>query len=566
MNLMRARAATAAFCLSILLAACSGGSSSGTTSPTTSNSPSLGGEELSAGPKSGNGIWNYSVATDYYYGSRQLSPSLNADIGTYDPKHTAIKYVFPVFGNIQSGSNLNYTGSLSSGVCPSDANKTQSVFSYYAIPQVQDRLSTGSYPVVPGQPFSITLGMCVDGKAVTDYYKNTVGIPYVVPVVEIPGFSNYIGVPSSAAVAAGKGGNAPSLDANQVLAIADAISTLIVDDPNAYGVAFDNEPAIFKATSNAAKPVVNCAGLYYEALFYGRIAQKLAVASKYLFLFDAPDTGNTLYQGIKTITDPNTSQPCSASIAPQLPYNALTNIVLQKPLYDMTATADKSSNGPISVQDNTNQAQKSIASYLGTPNGPPVTFVLPASATSTMWESLQIYNVPGFKNALQSISPPPALPTNIVPLAQAGTCNQDAASSSTINYKVLSQYLCSVASKGASCLVPTSLPAIATLIGDFINLPNCGSFPNKGVTMQDYFVGETGLINLASTSNKSQSYLGSSLYAWRISAMSDFAAVPSTYSLLQNPTPTSYSIQLFPMNISDEVWKSFISWTQGFQK
>ena len=231
----------------------------------------------------------------------------------------------------------------------------------------------------------------------------------------------------------------------------------------------------------------------------------------------------------------------------------------------MLATADKSSNGPISVQDNTNQAQKSIASYLGTPNGPPVTFVLPASATSTMWESLQIYNVTGFKNA-QSVSPAPALPTYIVPLTQAGTCNQDAASTTTINYKVLSQYLCSVATKDAPCLVPTSPPAITLLIDNFINPPNCGSFPNKGVTMQDYFAGETGLITSASTSNKSQNYLGSSLYAWRISAMSDLSAVPSTYSLLQNPTSTSYSVQLFPMNITDGVWTNFISWAKSFPK
>lgn len=530
-----------------------GGPSSGTTSTASNNSPSLGGEELLAGPAPGNGIWNYSVATDYYYGSRNLSPSLNADIANYDLNHTAIKYVFPVFGNVQSGSNFNYTGSLSSGVCPSDTNKTQPIFSYYAIPQVQDRLSTGVYPVVPGPPFSITLGMCVDGKVVTNYYKKTVGIPYVVPVVEIPDFSSFIGT--------------PTLDTTQVLAIADAISTLIAGDPNAYGVAFDNEPAINKATSKSTPPAVNCAGLYYEALFYGRIAQKLALASKYLFLFDAPDTGNTLYQGIKTITDPtDSSKTCPTSLAPALPYNALTNIVLQKPLYDMLATTDKSANGPILVQDNTNQAQKSIASYLGTPNGPPVTFVLPASATSTMWESLQIYNVPGFKNALQSISPTPALPTYIVPLSQAGTCNQDATSTTTINYKVLSQYLCSVASVGASCLVPTSQPAITSLIGDFINPPNCGSFSNKGVMMQDYFKGETDLITSVSTGNKSQTYLGSSLYAWRISAMSDLGAVPSTYSLLQNPKPTSYSVQLFPMNISDGVWTNFVGWAKNFPK
>ena len=563
-------------CLALvtLLNACGGGSSSSTSSATSSSADLSKGLELSAGPASGNGIWNYSVATDIYYGTmqkdsgQQKGPSLYSDILKYDPQHTAIKYVFPVFGNIQSGTDNNFTAALSSGVCPKGISKAIPIFSYYALPQVQDKLSTGENPTVPGKPFSITLGLCADGQAVTNYYKNIVGIPYVVPVVELPDFSIYIGTPSSAEVAARKsGGTAPSLNPTQILAIADEISKLIVNDKNAYGVAFDNELAINKATSPLAKPTVNCAGLYYEALFYGRIAQNLAAASKYLFLFDAPDTGNTLYQGLKTITDPtDSSKTCPSSLAPDLPYGALTNIILQKPLYDMTVIADGTSNGPISVQDNTTQAQKSIASYLGTQNGPPVTFVLPASATSTMWESLQIYNISGFNNALKNPVAPPVLPTKILPLSQADTCNQDATDTSTINYQVLSQYLCIPSSDGKSCLVPTAPSAITALIGSFINLPNCGSFANGNVKMQQYFAGETSLITSMSTSNKSQAYLGSSLYAWRISAMSDLSAAHSANSLLGNATPVSYSVQLFPMNITDGVWANFISWAEGFPK
>lgn len=561
------------------LNACGGSSSSPATSTSTTSDGSrpIFGEESSAGPAPGNGIWNYSVATDYYNGNSIYSntnnptQSLKSDIAKYDPKHTAIKYVFPVFGNIQSGTGFNFTSALSSGTCPTDTSNSIPIFSYYALPQVQDRLSTGLYPTKPGQPFSISLGICVNGIDVTNYYKNTVGIPYVVPVVELPDFSTYIGVPSSAAVAALKSGDtASSLDASQVLAIADAISTLIVNDKNAYGVAFDNELAINKATSPLLKPAVNCTGLYYEALFYGRIAQNLAAASKYLFLFDAPETGNTLYQNTAIVDPTSTSKPpanCQFDTTkfPALTYGPLKNIVLQKPLYDMLATTDGTSGGPTSVTDNTNQAKKSITSYLGTPNGPPVTFVLPASATSTMWESLQIYNIPGFNYALQNVSPAPVLPTKIVPIAQAGTCKQDAASATTINYKVLSQYLCNVTGP-KSCIVPTSQSAIAALINDFINLPNCGSFSNNGVKMQDYFAGETNLITSASTSNQSQTYLGSSLYAWRISAMSDLGGAKSVPSLLGIPGPSSYSVQLFPMDISDDVWTTFITWAKGFPK
>jgi len=560
------------------LSGCGGGSSSSIGNAASGDSPdknklTIGGTAAQM-PAPGNGIWNYSVATDYFYGSQKLSPSLYSDITNYDPSHTAIKYVFPVFGNVQAGANGDFTGVLSSTACLIDTDHIQPVFSYYALPQVNDRLLTGIYPSSPikaNGPFSSNLGACIGGLDATNYYKNTVGIPYVVPVVEIPDFETFIGSPSSATAAAPPKTSPlpPSLGITQVLKIADAIAGVIKSDPNAYGVAFDNEPAINKATSPLLNQVPNCQGLYYEQLFYGEIASQLAASGKYLFLFDAPDSGNNLYQGNTTILDPSIVAPnppknCVFNTAdfPPLTYGPLKNIVLQKALYDLGDTTNKPANGPISLADNNTYATSAINSYLNTPNGPPVSFVLPASATSTMWDSLQVYNLPGLKLALsQSSSLLP--PTTI---NQAGACNQDAVNPSTINYKVLSQYLCTVPVTGtttSTCLTsksPSSL--INSTISAYLNSTNCGGFSNL-TSMQQYFNGEINLINKLSVAGKSQTYLGSSLYAWRISAMSDLSGVPSTYSLLGSPT-SPYSVQLFPMNISTGIWNDFINWTKSF--
>ena len=542
----------------IALSGC-GGSSSSDGSAIAGKTVSLGSPESLAPPAPGNGVWNYSVATDYFYGNKKQSPSLYADITQYDPNHTAVKYVFPVFGNVQAGANGDYTGTISSSACFTDTNHTQAVFSYYALPQVQDRLSTGSYPttpITPGKPFSDILGTCITGQMVTDYYKNTVKIPYVVPVVEIPGFSAAIG--------------GSSLGVDQVTNIADAIAAIILDDPNAYGVAFDNETAINKATSNASPPTVNCTGLYYEELFYGRIAQKLAAGTtpKYLFLFDAPETGTNLYKATTTIPDPNSTTTPQANCKfdttkyPPFSYGPLKNIVLQKALYDMSSTDNLPANGPISLHDNNSLVQSAIDSYLGTYQGPPVTFVLPASATSTMWDSLQVYDLPALQSAIAA-QPNLLPPTKIVPLTQAVACNQDAQTALTINRQILSQYLCI---DDKTCLTSSSpTTTINKVINDFIGVSNCGAFPNTSATMRQYFDGEISLITQASTSGKSQQYLGSSLYAWRISAMSDISAVPSAYSLLGKPT-VPFSTQLFPMNISDDVWGDFINWTVSFSK
>lgn len=554
------------------LSACGGDSSSTNSATSDRNTLVRLSEVFISPPAAGNGIWNYSVATDYFFGSRKLSPSLYSDITKYDPNHTAIQYVFPVFGNIQAGTANNYVSNpMGSSACRTQNAYSQAVFSYYALPLENDRLITGSYPTSPYDPtgpFSRYIGACVSGLTVTDYYKNTVKIPYVVPVVEIPSFSSFIGSPSSAAIGPPVDPTQVSLGIPQVLNIANAVAEMIISDPNAYGVGFDNEPAINKATSSANAAIkVNCQGMYYEQLFYGAIAAKLAQASppKYLFLFDAPDTGNSLYQGITTMVDPSSTstppQNCALNSAsfPPLTYGPLKNIVLQKPLYDLGDTTNLPANGPISLSDNIGLTTQVISSYLGMANGPPVTFVLPASATSTMWDSLQIYNLPTLRTQLATN--PSLYPTSIS-IQSASRCNQDALTISSINYQVLSQFLCADNSSN-SCLTPSSsLATIRATIEGFIGTNNCGSFTNQ-TTLQSYFAAGLPLITRSTTSQKKQPYLGSSLYAWRIKAMSDIEAAPSYYSL-DGPSNLPPSIQLFPMDISDGVWNDFISWAEKF--
>jgi len=86
-------------------------------------------------PLKGNGIWNYSVATDYYYGMMKppQSPSLAVDL-TANPDAN-IEYVFATFISLSIGyngnSNLGFIPMIRDG-CPTD--KVVPIIAYYALP------------------------------------------------------------------------------------------------------------------------------------------------------------------------------------------------------------------------------------------------------------------------------------------------------------------------------------------------------------------------------------------------------------------------------------------------
>ena len=126
----------------------------------------------------GNGVWNYSVATDYYYGTKTPveSPSLNYDLKIALNTST-IQFVFPQFPTLDvpsSGFDPTASGAFTA-LCPDSgkAGSTQ-IMNYYALPQLTDT----SVPNV--SPY---LGSCVNGESVTAYYSSF--ISHVVPVIDI---------------------------------------------------------------------------------------------------------------------------------------------------------------------------------------------------------------------------------------------------------------------------------------------------------------------------------------------------------------------------------------------
>lgn len=492
--------------LSLVICACNG---SGSTQP---SSTSNNNDHLVDPAAAGNGVWNYSVATDYYYGTQNPveSPSLKYDITVAHPTST-IQFVFPVFSTLDAPNGVIATPVESSyfvTICPSNEKPllTQ-MLNYYALPQLNDSyLSTATI-----------LGTCVNGESVTAYYSGFTS--HVVPVIEI-----------TAELGAALG----SASAETVAAVADNVAAIINNDPNTYGVAFDNEPLLSKEGGNST----TSAGTVMEQNFYGELAYQLALHKRYLFLFDATSTANYLY-------------------ANGYNHSNLNNIVIAQNLYDLDTTDESKSAGPVSVANYTtlvdNEASKDLSSSLSA--NPPLRFMLPASATSTMWDYLQGYNMVATGN--NYIAP--------TTLTDSSLCAQvNATTMGTIDNSALSAFLCSPSNPidanppNGECPGVPGVEAESIIIG-FLNSQNCVNYTNSD-HMEEYFNASLSSIsNSDAFSNKR--YLGADLYAWRISAYSDINASKGYFN--QNYDSKSYesSTQLFPPEITGVVWESFINWS-----
>lgn len=321
-------------------------------------------------PLKGNGIWNYSVATDYYYGTMQppQSPSLVVDLAA-NPKAN-IEYVFAAFVSLSTGvPPANSAPALISSTCPTDS--TVPMIAYYALSLVKSTV----YPTSPNP-----LGECVDGKLATAYYA---GINKDAPLKVVP-VAEYAADDFPALIANGS--------ATTITTIATALAQMIANDPNTYGLAVDNEKGI--SSFNPDPSNQQSQQQKNEELFFGVMAQILGQAGKYLFLFDANKSANTLY----TI-------------------NNYKNVVILAPLYDLdnadpaitTSTAynpdQLASPYTKSVQD---MASGTLSASTGA--GQSVMFVVPASATSTIWDYEMVYNYPypagKYKNPIYNAPPP----------------------------------------------------------------------------------------------------------------------------------------------------------------
>lgn len=460
--------------------------------------------DRSSQPLKGNGIWNYSVATDYYYGSQNppKSPSLAVDLKSNSQAN--IEYVFATFISLSLGYDGNKTLGFIPTIreeCPTD--KVVPIIAYYALPLINPDI----YPTTPSP-----LGGCVAGKTATAYYA---GIFPDAPLKVVP-------------VAEYADDNFPTFMSNasdeQIISIATALAQAIVNDQSTYGLAIDNEKSIngFNTTMSSSGMTV---GQENEELFFGTLAAQLGVGGKYLFLFDAATSAKDLYANNHTnvvilspLYDLDNSDP---AVTNPVPYNP-------DPLSQYTASLTRSANGALTASAGVGQS---------------VMYVVPASATSTIWDYEMAYNYP-----LPTTKPTyasPILNTPSITTNNQGNCS-------------------SLARDSMTDTVLSALISQPNTINDFLGTGNCYLFtntttPNK---LNDYFSASLKAITAARTqSNLQANYLGAALYAWRISGANDMNAVknyPSLYT--SNGVDTKVVYLPGPPDIQNSSWATFNTW------
>jgi hypothetical protein len=330
----------------------SNNSSNGTGAQNSANSNS-GNSNVGSVPKAmpslakGNGIMIYSVATDYFYGSQNQSPSLKSDLSKYP--NTNVQYAFPVIGYLDLDDQKDQKIVNPSSVSTNCQNASSVVFHYYAMPQVQENAVSGVAKV---------LGSCISPDTAISYYNGFV--KNVVPQIEYSKTFTQVLANSSASV---------------IQQVADSIVNTVTANKNIFGIAFDNEPSIQSTNPQA------------EVQFFGEIATKLKQSGMYLFLFDAPTTAKSLYK-----SGYNGSGP-------------LLNVVSLTSLYDLEDTTNGPEFGPVDTSTYSTDVTGVANGAVSDSTNPPVMFVAPASATDTMWSYLQGYDmVPAGKNYINPTS------------------------------------------------------------------------------------------------------------------------------------------------------------------
>jgi hypothetical protein len=454
-------------------------------------------------PLKGNGIWNYSVATDYYYGTMMTdnkpspqSPSLAVDLGKN--KDANIEYVFATFISLSSGYVPDpapagiTTPPLIRDQCSSDG--VVPWITYYALSPVKSTI----YPTSPNP-----LGECVDGMKATAYYANiNKDAPLkVVPVAEYADdtFPSYIAKASSA----------------DIKNLAAKLAGEIGSDPSTYGLAIDNEKSINSYNVNT--------GQANEEIFFGELARLLGLKNKYLFLFDANKSAIDLYATYK-------------------------NIVLLAPLYDLDNTDP--TKGPAYNPDHlsspyTNSANNMASGTLSTSigAGQSVMFVVPASATSTIWDYEMVYNYPYFTTTPYMDPIQNALPPGISANSNGETC-------ATLQRDEL------------TTTVLNALVDPSRSVTQFLGSANCNYFKNT-TPLNSYFSTSLQAITSArANASPKANYLGATMYAWRISGINDINGMKSYYSAYTAPSwkGLNVSYQVGPPDIQSSSWTIFNNW------
>lgn len=448
-----------------------------------------------------NGVYDYTVAADYYYGSSKLSPSLYSDLNNPSYSNSNVQYVFPDFVYLNAIPQSPYTSPqtlTTQDQCPNgpSSNTTFNLINYFAVPIINPVIYYG------------VLGGCQSGQAVTAYYssinKNIKVIPHVSYRVDDNAGSDFGGY--IARLYDPTNSDTLKTSTSNIQAVADKVAELISNDPNAFGVAFDNEPAIGNVKIHGPN------GPAAELIFFQEIASQLLNQGKYLFVYDANATMKTLWEN-----------------------NNLKNTVILEPLYDF----GENNFNPDTVISMQNEATKYATNFLiGNSAGfkQPVMFVVPASATSTYWEYSNIYNV--------APETSPFIPS----INQSATCPQPSASS--IAYQALN----------ASLVTGETLQM-------FYN--SCKTYTNTyKSSMTDYFnatlTGVKSAKNSPPSANSGGSYLGVAMYAWRIHDYNDidgFKGWGGNFVNFKNSNKVFISKNdNGPADITPSIWSALGSW------
>jgi hypothetical protein len=290
----------------------------------------------------------------------------------------------------------------------------------------------------------------------------------------------------------------------------------------AKGLAIDNEVSINSSTD-----------LPTEQSFFESIVKTLSASNGNLFLFDANATAKALYP-------------------------TYHNIVIMAPLYDnetvnskddITPTGSPNAyydintyQGPSTDKSDRPSVADSVFNALNL--NVPVMFVLPASATQTLWSTTQLYNSPG---------------------SQGQPCEQpDQAGSVQMN--VLSNFLCD---QKTGCPTTATGGNVANVTA-YLSPKNCAAYQNTSTlpgnskpVMQQYF--DTALAALK-TNNASTNphYIGVTLYTWRVPHYADYSCASKYYS--QNAPDTIHPCsQVLPSDISSGIWADFQAWAEAVQ-
>ena len=358
-------------------------------------------------------------------------------------------------------------------------------------------------PLVLSEP---SLGTCQPGTTITAHYHIN---------------NNYRVLPLFTAANSSMFTNASPAQLQQ---FALALAKLINNDPNAAGIAFDIEPA-FKQGDTTLN-------------FYGTLAKALE-PGKILAIFDA-------------------NRDDLAAAVVQL---KLDNVLVLQALYDFGVFGLPDSQAiPLETEGNKPGyaaiAKQYAKAYFGDGSQPqmniPVMFVLPGSATSSIWDSLQFYNT----------SLPAKGPINPYKNSDVTATHCFANPPSW-----LSQFLTAA---------PGHQPSEQGLAAFFVSAQNCLRYDNpqqsegKPVKFIQYFNAALNAVNAIVTSlpaSQQAVYIGSALYTTRAAghtseAYNDINCAKHYYSTYYTSSLLKQCIGVFPSNISDTVLQTFIHGSQ----